>query len=129
MSGRILLDTNVVIALFAKDEAVQQNLLEVAEVFVPVIVLGELHYGAGKSAKAAANSARIEAFAAKSAVLLCDAETARHYGEVKDGLRMKGRPIPENDVWIAATAIQHGLTLITRDSHFQAIEGLLFEQW
>jgi len=108
---------------------VQQHLEGSAEVFVPAIVLGELHYGANKSARAAENCARIETFAAKSAVLRCDAGTARHYGKVKDGLRAKGRPIPENDVWIAASAIQHNLTLISRDSHFQEIDDLRFEPW
>lgn len=129
MSGRVLLDTNVVIALFANEAAIQQNLAVAVEVFVPAVVLGELHYGARKSAKAAENEARIAAFAAKSSVLPCDVVTARHYGEVKNGLRVKGQPIPENDVWVAATAIQHGLTLITRDSHFDAVEGLRFERW
>jgi len=62
-------------------------------------------------------------------ILPCDAETAFWYGIVKDGLRRTGQPIPENDIWIAAIALQHGLTLATRDKHFQTVENLISETW
>jgi tRNA(fMet)-specific endonuclease VapC len=61
--------------------------------------------------------------------LLCDTETARRYGEVKNKLKLKGRPLPENDVWIAALALQHDLTLVTRDAHFQEVESLKTAAW
>ena len=67
--------------------------------------------------------------AAATSVLSCDLGTAHVYGEVKDELRLKGRPIPENDVWIAAVARQHGLMLVTRDEHFQHVNGLGVEGW
>ena len=129
MSGRILLDTNIVIALFAKEVVVQQRLAETDEAFVSSIVLGELYYGAQKSSRVEANIARVNTFAAASAVLVCDTATAQYYGAIKNHLRTKGHPIPENDIWIAATARQHQLTLVTRDGHFQAVEGLVVEQW
>lgn len=59
-------------------------------------------------------------------MLGCDAETARQYGEVKNRLRLKGRPLPENDIWIAALALQYDLILVTRDGHFQEVENLQF---
>jgi len=62
-------------------------------------------------------------------VLNCDTEIARRYGEVKDGLRQKGHPIPENDIWAAAIALHYALTLITRDAHFNEVEGLKIETW
>ncbi len=129
MIGRFLLDTNIVIALFAQDPAVQQKLAQVSEVFVPSIVLGELYYGAHKSARAEENIAHIHAFAVNIAVLGCDAETAQQYGHIKNGLRAKGRPIPENDIWVAAIACQHGLTLVSRDAHFQEIDDLSVDAW
>lgn len=129
MSGKYLLDTNIVIALFAGEVAVTTRLEEIEEVFIPSIVIGELYYGAHKSSRVKDNLARIDEFAARNVVLNCDSETARYYGQVKDGLRQKGRPIPENDVWIAALALQHGLTLISRDSHLEAVEGLGFQMW
>jgi len=48
---------------------------------------------------------------------------------VRDRLRLKGRPIPENDIWIAAVALQHGLPLATRDDHFNEVDGLRVENW
>src|SRR5215510_7305324 len=111
MTGKFLLDTNIVIALLADEEAVKQRLTMAREVFVPVIVLGELYYGAKKSAWSAKNIARIEEFAARNSVLLCDLPTAQHYGQIKHNLRAKGRTIPENDIWIAALTLQHNLIL------------------
>lgn len=129
MSGRFLLDTNIIIAIFAGEESVAQELLEAEEVFVPSIVLGELYFGAGKSARAEDNIARIDEFAADSAVLVCDAVTARRYGAIKHQLKEQGTPIPENDVRIAALTMQYRLTLVTRDRHFGAVEGLQVEPW
>jgi len=73
--------------------------------------------------------ARIDDFAARNIVLGCDIDTARRYGEVKDGLRQKGRPVPENDIWIAAIALLNDLTLVARDVHFREVEGLRVEAW
>ena len=129
MSGRNLLDTNIVIALFAQDSAVVEHLDEVEEVFIPSIVLGELYFGARKSRRVKENLARINEFAVSNVVLGCDTETARYYGEIKNALREKGRPIPENDVWVAAIALQYDLTLISRDAHFGEIDHLKVESW
>jgi tRNA(fMet)-specific endonuclease VapC len=129
MSGRYLLDTNIVIALFADEAAVTSRLEDADEVLVPAIVLGELYYGACKSGRVEENMARIDDLAARNVVLACDAHTARRYGEVKDGLRQKGRPIPESDIWIAAMALQHDLVLAARDAHFREVAGLNVEAW
>ena len=93
------------------------------------MAVGELYYGAHKSHRKEENLARIADFAAHNTVLSCDAETARNYGALKDGLRQKGRPIPENDLWIAALAIQHKLVLVSRDAHFADVNGLELEPW
>ncbi len=129
MNGRYLLDTNIVIALFANEFSVSRQLGEAEEVFTPSIVLGELYYGARRSKRVQENVTRIEEFAARSTVLACDTETARRYGEVKDGLRQKGHPIPEIDIWIAAIALQYDLTLVARDVHFEEVNDLKFETW
>ena len=128
-TGRFLLDTNIVIALFAGEAAVQQRLAEASEVFVPCIVLGELYYGARKSTRVTENLARIDEFVGSSMVLPCGAATAQQYGDIKNKLRAKGRPIPENDIWIAAIAIQYQLTLVARDGHFHEVDGLRVEAW
>jgi len=129
MSGRYLLDTNIIIALFANEAAVKDNLLNADEVFVPSVAIGELYFGAHKSERAKGNLARIDEFSASAAVLSCDTGTARRYGEIKNSLRLKGHPLPENDIWIAANAIQHGLKLVTRDTHFKDIVDLEIEVW
>lgn len=98
MSGNYLLDTNIIISLFADEAVVKNKLVQASEVFIPSIALGELCYGARKSGRTQANLARVDELAANSTVLVCDAETARQYGEVKNKLRLKGRPLPENDI-------------------------------
>ena len=91
--------------------------------------MGKPRFGALKSAKVEENLRNIEGLAAESDVLHCDEGTARRYGEIKDGLRRKGRPIPDNDIWIAATTLRHDLTLVTRDSHFEHVDELRVEHW
>lgn len=129
MSGRYLLDTNIIIALFADEPIVKNNLAQANEVFIPSIAIGELCYGARKSGRIGANLARINELVANSSVLVCDAETGQQYGEVKNKLRLKGRPLPENDIWIAVLALQHGMILVTRDVHFQEVENLQTVAW
>jgi tRNA(fMet)-specific endonuclease VapC len=124
VSGKALVDTNVVIALFAGDPAIVESLRGLEAVYLCVPVLGELRYGAQASARVESNLARLDQFANALIVLSCDTGTATAYSEVKFDLRKKGRPIPENDVWIASIARQHGLTLFTRDVHFQEIGNL-----
>ena len=75
------------------------------------------------------NRDRVDAFASANAILDCDTDTARQYGSIKQSLRSKGRPIPDNDIWIAATALQHDLTLVTEDAHFDEVDTLDCVQW
>lgn len=77
--------------------------------------MGELFFGAERSKRREAKLAEAEAFAGDSEVRPCDLETARHYGVIENALRAEGRPIPDNDIWIAALAQQHELIVVTRD--------------
>src|SRR5213079_3315369 len=129
MNGRYLLDTNIVIAILAGETDVLERLVQSDEVFVPVVVLGDLYYGARTSAHVDKYIILIDELAANSALLGCDHNTSRHYGRIKNELRAKGRPIPENDIWIAAVAKQHALTLVSRDAHFDQVQALLHEAW
>lgn len=72
---------------------------------------------------------RIKNFVASITVLGCDLETAYRYGEIKNKLRFKGRPLPENDIWITAITLQYNLMLVTRDAHFQEVENLQTVTW
>jgi len=128
-SGKFLLDTNIVIALLEGEEAVLLNLDQAPEVFVPAIVFGELFFGAAKSSRPHENSAKLERFALSRIILPCDLRVAREYGRLKQDLRAKGKPIPENDIWIAAIAMSHELVLATRDRHFRDVDGLVIAVW
>ena len=124
MSGRYLLDTNVIIDLFNGDDAVIKKISNADEVFVPNIVIGELYYGSYGSKKAKNNLKRLEEFILSSTVINTNIETARIYGYIKNELKKKGTPIPENDIWIAALAKQHSLKVLTRDRHFKSIDDI-----
>ncbi len=129
MSGKYLLDTNIIIALFADDPFVKKHVAKAEEIFIPAIVIGELFFGAFKSGRPKANTARIENFAASNTVIACDIGSSRKYGYIKNLLHKKGQPIPENDLWIAALAMEHGLTLVSRDEHFKKINELKRVAW
>ena len=129
MSGKFLLDTNIIIALFSGDPEIHECIAAAGEVFVPCVAIGELYFGAYKSTRVKENHAIINEFALNNTVLPCNADTARIYGEIKNLLKEKGQPIPENDIWIAAIARQYTLTLVTRDTHFGSVENLKVESW
>jgi len=129
VNGRFLLDTNIVISLFAKDPQIHNHIANAAEVFVPCIAIGELYFGAYKLVKIQENLARIDEFAINNTVLSCDTETAKRYEDIKNRLKDKEQPIPENDIWIAAIAQQYAITLVTKEPHFDAIENLKIEKW
>jgi len=63
------------------------------------------------------------------AIIACDLEVAREYGRIKHRLKERGRPLPENDIRIAAAARYHGLSFVTRDGHLQEIENLSTIDW
>ncbi|MCG8460004.1 MAG: PIN domain-containing protein [Holophagales bacterium] len=92
-------------------------------------VVGELLYGVAESGRPTENHDRVERLLTRCPLVAQDVETASHYGRLKANLRELGRPIPENDLWIAASALRHGLTLATRDRHFDLIEDLRTERW
>lgn len=127
MDGK-LLDTNAVSAFFNQD-IILKNALGDTRLLVCAPVVGELYYGAYNSGRVAHNIAQLEHFLAQNEVLLCTSETGKAYGLIKLEIKRKGRPIPENDIWIAAIAMQYGLALITRDAHFNVIDNLILESW
>jgi len=128
-SGKFLLDTNIIIALLEGEAQVISNLDRAPEVFVPAIVLGELFFGAAKSGRPTENWMKIERFASGRVIVACDLDVARGYGRLKQRLREKGRPSPENDIWIAAAAKHYRMTLVTRDAHFREVEELETTDW
>lgn len=129
MSGRHLLDTNVIVALFKGDKNVQAEIAKSTEVFVPSVAIGELYFGAYHSSDVPRHLIQVGRFANSSKILTCDSGTAEKYGQIKHALKLAGNPIPENDIWIAAIAHQYNLTVVTRDKHFDAVAGITTEEW
>ena len=128
MAGNYLLDTNILVAFNSGDADVVKR-VAVETVFLSAVVLGELYFGTFNAARRVENLQRVDDVAVRVPVIAIDAGTARRYGEVKEGLKRRGRPIPENDIWIAAMALQHDLILATRDGHFDEVDGLKRERW
>ena len=125
MSG-LILDTNAYVA-FKRGQAGALEILSLAEeIVVPVVVLGELLSGFACGDREAENRRELTEFldAASVRVGVMDSTTASWYGRVHSGLRRAGRPIPANDLWIAASALQNGLPVFSYDRHFDNVEGL-----
>ena len=123
---KILLDTNAYGAFLSGDESMLDALSQADAIYMSVIVLGELYAvfrGGGQHAK---NERILREFLEKPAVsaLLLSLETAQVFGEINDRLKQAGTPIPINDVWLAAQAVETGSILVTFDAHFRRIPGL-----
>ena len=99
------------------------------KVYVPIPVLGEIYLGAENSSRKAHHLKQIDALLNLSEVLHTTNETAKVYGRIKFQLKKKGKPIPENDIWIAALAIENQLLMITRDHHFKHLPALKTQEW
>jgi tRNA(fMet)-specific endonuclease VapC len=94
-----------------------------------LISLGELIFGALKSSRPNENRENLRERLLEFRLIAPDRSTAEIYGEVSLKLRRKGRPIPDNDIWIASIALQHDLSFLTRDSHFREVDGLNLLEW
>ena len=129
VSGRLAVDTNAVIA-YREGILRVCTLIEKADtLFLPVVVLGELLYGAVNSAKPQKNEQVVHKFSAQSVVAPIDETIAIRYSTVRLELKTIGHPIPENDIWVAATCLELVVPLLTRDGHFDYIRGLEVINW
>ena len=126
-----LLDSSVLVLLLKQDAMVSQRLAEVgrASFYVSAVAVGELYYGAEHSIYVEKSRADVDALTRTMTLLVVDTTTAQKYGLLKHEQRIRGLMLPDNDLWIAATAFRYGLTLIARDRHFMWISELPVEQW
>lgn len=125
----MILDTNAVSALADGDPAFERSFAGVETFSIPVIVLGEFRFGVLRSRHRRRYEAWLGGLIETSAVLRVDEVTAAQYAAIREGLRTKGRPIPSNDTWIAALALQHQLAVVSRDEHFDEIPALKRQTW
>lgn len=127
MEVRVALDTNRLTDLFQGDAVLADHLASCEEVWIPLFVLAEIKAGFYGGTRQHRNEILLGKLLAKPtvAVLLPARETAENYARLFVQLKRAGTPIPDTDLWIAALALEHDLTLITRDRHFQQIPQLL----
>lgn len=127
MEVRVALDTNRLTDLFQGDAELADRLGECDEVWLPLVVLAEIKAGFYGGSQQHRNEKLLQSFLAQPTVgvLLPERETAEHYARLFVQLKRAGTPIPDNDLWIAALALQHDLKLITHDHHFERVPQLL----
>jgi tRNA(fMet)-specific endonuclease VapC len=123
-----LVDTSVAADVLRREPQIRQRFQQISPV-VPVIVIGELLYGAERAQRRELQLQRIMVLVAGSRVVDCTSETATHYASIRRRLELQGTPIPENDIWIAAAAAQHQLPIATRDAHFRHLSWMQVELW
>ncbi len=126
MNGK-LVDTNVIIRVLKGTSELFNLFDDMENLFVSSISIGELMYGAQLSERADDNSENYLSFCQQMKVIVPDEEVSRYYGKIKAQLKRNGTPIPENDIWIAATAMAGDLDLVTADNDFKSVEGLSLE--
>jgi tRNA(fMet)-specific endonuclease VapC len=124
MNGRISLDTNIVIRLFKNDPIVTKALDTITTICLPTPVIAELLFAARNSTYQKENLNVYNEFIDACTVLNITRETPNLYSIIRLELKQKGRPIPENDLWIASICKEQNLPLFTGDAHFDTINGL-----
>lgn len=124
-----LLDSSVLVLSLKQDTAIRKRITVIQSLYISAVALGELYYGASHSMHVERSLTEVDQLAQTITVLIADSTTAKVYGRIKHEQRAKGLMIPDNDLWIAATAIQYNLILAARDLHFTWVEGLNLEQW
>jgi tRNA(fMet)-specific endonuclease VapC len=125
----MILDTNALSAAADEDPSMIATLADASEVYLPVIAIGEFRYGIGQSRHKLRYEAWLDQLIGDCSVLDIDQETTRYYAGTQVELRRIGRPIPTNDLWIAALCRQHRLPLLSRDRHFDLVPGIKRAEW
>ncbi len=126
---RLALDSNAFIAYRAGEAKIRSFLENARLLYMPMTVMGELLYGAKSSTRVAANVEAVYEFTQLCMPICIDESVAARYAEIRQHLKQKGSPIPENDIWIAASCLEVEATLLTQDNHFSGIEGLVLLGW
>lgn len=123
---QLIIDTNVYVAFKRNDSTVIELLRNVEKIAVNTVVLGELLAGFKGGIREVANRKELDQFldSPRVEMLPLDESSAEYFALIFNALKQVGKPIPTNDIWIAASAMQHGRTLATFDSHFSYIAGL-----
>ena len=120
----MILDTNAFSAIADGDLDIKPIVQRAPVLALPVVVIGEYRFGIAQSARQSANQRWLTESLPKYLILDVTEETSAHYAELRLELKRIGKPIPANDLWIAALCRQHSLPLLSRDRHFDNVPGL-----
>lgn len=126
---QLILDTNAVSEFADSEPAILELLAGVQRIALPVVVVGEYRFGIGRSRHATDYNHWLNRLIIESNVLDITDQTTHHYAGIWLDLRQIGKPIPMNDVWIAALCRQHDLPLLSRDRHFDLVSGIRRLDW
>jgi tRNA(fMet)-specific endonuclease VapC len=126
---QLILDTNALSAAAEEHSGVIRILAGVEELALPVVVIGEYRYGIAQSRHRARYRRWLDGLIGDCIVLDVTEQTTHHYATINVELRQAGKPIPTNDLWIAALCRQHGLPLLSRDRHFDVVPGIQRLEW
>jgi predicted nucleic acid-binding protein len=127
--SRILLDTSAYSAFMRGNPKIKSAIQRADEIYLNPIVLGELLAGFLRGNNERKNREELQELLAspRAGTVSLDEETSERYAVILSDLRDKGTPVPTNDIWIAATAMQHGLKILTTDSHYEKISQVITE--
>ncbi|MBI2190679.1 MAG: type II toxin-antitoxin system VapC family toxin [Planctomycetes bacterium] len=125
----MILDTNALSAFADGDDELLRVIAEASELYVPVIVLGEYRFGIEQSQHRNTYETWLAEALTAMEVLPVLESTSIYYARICHALRARGRPIPTNDAWIAAMAVEHGMPVLSRDAHFDEVPQLRRISW
>jgi predicted nucleic acid-binding protein len=127
--NKVLMDTSAYTAFLRGDPRVKEAVQQADEIVFNPVVLGELKAGFLMGKNEQRNRAILRDFLSSSRIIITeiDEETSERYAVIVQSLRMKGTPIPTNDLWIAASAMQHGLKIMTTDKHYLEVPQIIPE--
>ena len=126
---RLILDTNALSAAAEEHPGVMVVLADVQQLALPVVVIGEYRYGIAQSRHRARYRRWLDSLINDCSVLDINEQSTHHYAAINVELRQAGKPIPTNDLWVAALCRQHDLPLLSRDRHFDVVSGIRRVDW
>jgi predicted nucleic acid-binding protein len=125
----MIIDTNAVSAILAGEAAIRPIIEHATTLVIPAVVLGEYRYGITASHKKHELTEALDRLLRNVSFAPVDEPVTAAYAEVRRALKTAGTPIPENDVWIAATARRYEMPLLSKDSHFDVVPGIRRVGW
>lgn len=124
-----IFDTNIIIGFLKNDKSIVSKLKIEKNINTSVITIGEMSYGAKNSNNPLKNMELYNEFFKYCNIFEITRKTSEYYADIRFELKKVGKPIPENDIWIAAIAKENDMVIVTRDKHLKDIDFIATEEW